>query len=309
MDGMSAGAAPASAMEQRALRTSFAISIGFGVIAAVWGLLARSEVILLDAFFTPLYLLLTSGSLIVSRIVARGPSRMYPFGRDALMPLFVIAQAMILIGALAYAILEAVRVILQGGSSVLGVYLLAYGIYSTLVCLITWWVLSRMARNLPLVEAEAAGWLSSVPTSAVIAIGGVVVLLVAGTRFAVVAPYVDPTLVVIGGLVFLMIPISLFRSSIRDLQTARPDSELMSRVETVVENVRTAESLPEPILRVGRLGRALSVGLAFVLRPGTGDIACEDRVRRAVRDGLGDLPYNVSITVEFGYDVQLFDRA
>lgn len=309
MDAMSAGAQPASAVEQRALRTSFAISIGFGVIAAVWGLLARSEVILLDAVFTPLYLILTSGSLIVSRIVSRGPSRMYPFGRDALVPLFVIAQAMILIGALAYAILEAIRVILAGGSSVPGVYLLAYGVYSAVLCLITWWVLSRMARGLPLVEAEAAGWLSSVPTSAVIAIGGVVVLLVAGTRLAVVAPYVDPVLVIIGGLVFLLIPISLFHSSFRDLQSARPDSELMSQVETVVGKVRTSEGLPEPILRVGRLGRALSVGLAFVLRPGTGDIACEDRVRRAVRDGLGDLPYTVLITVEFGYDAELFERA
>ncbi|MDR0360453.1 MAG: cation transporter [bacterium] len=306
---MSAGVAGASAVEQRALRTSLVISISFGVIAAVWGLVARSEVILLDAVFTPFYLLLTSGSLIVSRIVARGPSRMFPFGRDALVPLFVIAQAIVLFGVLAYAILEAVRVILEGGSTVAGVSLLAYGVFSALVCVATWRVLLRMARNLPLVEAEAAGWFSAVPASAVIAVGGVVVLLVGGTRFAAVAPYVDPTLVIIGCLGFLVIPINLLRRSIRDLQTARPDPELVAQVETVVENVRTAEGLPEPDLRIGRLGSALSVALAFVLRPGTGDIAGEDRVRRAVRDGLGDLPYSVWLTVEFGYDAELFDRA
>lgn len=233
---------------------------------------------------------------------------MYPFGRDALVPLFVIAQSIILVGALAYAILEAVRVILDGGSAVAGAYLLAYGIYSLLVCLIAWWVLLRMARNLALVKAEAAGWLSAVPTSAVIAIGGVVVLVVAGTRFAVIAPYVDPILVIIGGLVFLLIPINLFRRSIRDLQTARPDEEVMTQVETVVENARNAEGLPEPILRVGLIGTALSVGVAFVLRAGTGDVACEDRVRRALRDGLRDLPYTVWITVEFGHDAKLFER-
>ena len=104
---MSAGNESGSTVEQRALRTSLWGGMCFAVISAVWGLLANSEVILLDAVFTPLYLLMTSGSLIVSRIVAKGPSRIFPFGRNALAPLFVIAQAIILVGALAYAILEA----------------------------------------------------------------------------------------------------------------------------------------------------------------------------------------------------------
>jgi predicted Co/Zn/Cd cation transporter (cation efflux family) len=118
---------------------------------------------------------------------------------------------------------------------------------------------------------------------------------------------VDPTLVIIGSLGFAVIPVNLFLSSMRDLQTARPEPELAAQVETVVDNVRRAEGLPEPILRVGRLGAILDVALAFVLPPGTGDIACEDRVRRAVRDGLVDLPYSVWITVEFGYDAELFE--
>lgn len=302
-------AGDASAVEQRALRISIWVSISFAVISVVWGLLARSEVILLDAVFTPLFLLMTLGSLIVSRIVAKGPSRMFPFGRNALAPLFVIAQAIIFFGALGYAILEAVRVILAGGSEVAGASLLAYGLVSALVSLITWRVLVRMARDRPLVEAEAAGWLSGVPGSAVIAAGGVVVLLLGGTRFAAAVPYVDPALVIIVSIGLLMIPVGLLRRSLRDLQTARPDAELVDQVETVVETVRVAEGLPEPILRVGRLGAILDVALAFVLPPGTGDIACEDRVRRAVRDRLADLPYGVWITVEFGYDAELFERA
>ena len=291
-----------SAVERRALRTSIWVTIGFAVMSVVWALFAKSEAILLDAVFTPLYLLITLSSLIVSHIVAKGPTRMFPFGRNALTPLFVIGQAIILIGALAYAILEAVRVVLEGGSEVAGASLLAYGVVSGLVSLITWRVLLRMAHDRPLVKAEAAGWFLAVPSSAAVGIGGVVVLLVGGT----VAHYVDPALVIIVGLGLLVIPVDLLRRSIRDVQTARPDPELTAQVETVVENVRSAEGLPEPILRVGRLGAILDIALAFVLPPGTGDIACQDRVRRAVRDGLGDLPYDAWITVEFGYDAELF---
>ena len=304
---MSAGDTSGSTVEQRALRASLWAGIGFAVVSAVWGLLANSEVILLDAVFTPLFLLLTSGSLMVSRIVARGPSRMFPFGRNALAPLFMIVQAIILLGGLAYAILEAVRAILAGGSEVAGASLLGYGIFSALVCLIMWRMLLRMARDRPLVKAEADGWFSSVAGSAVVAVGGVVVLLVDGTRFAAAAPYVDPAMVIIGSLGFALIPINLLRRSLRDLQTARPEPELVAQVETVVENVRTAEGLPEPILRVGRLGAILDVALVFVLPRGTGDIYCEDRVRRAVRDGLSELSYSVWITVEFGYDAELFE--
>jgi predicted Co/Zn/Cd cation transporter (cation efflux family) len=46
---MSAGDAPGSTVEQRALRTSLWVTISFAVVSAVWGLLAKSEVILLDA--------------------------------------------------------------------------------------------------------------------------------------------------------------------------------------------------------------------------------------------------------------------
>ena len=112
---------------------------------------------------------MTLSSLIVSRIIARGPSRMYRFGRNALGTTDRDRAGDHRLGALAYAILEAIRVILDGGSKVAGTSLLAYGILSALVCLITWRVLFRMARGRPLVEAEAAGWFS---------------VLLGGTRFA-----------------------------------------------------------------------------------------------------------------------------
>ena len=112
-----------------------------------------------------------------------------------------------------------------------------------------WRVLLRMARGRPLVKAEAAGWFSSVPSSAVVAVGGAIVLLVGRSRFAAADPHVDPTMVIISGLGFAVIPVNLFRRSIRDLQTARPEPELTAQVETVVESVRTSEGPPEPTLR------------------------------------------------------------
>ncbi|QAY73530.1 hypothetical protein ET445_09455 [Agromyces protaetiae] len=76
----------AAARERRALRLSIVVSLGFVVVALVWGLLAQSQAILLDAIFTPVALLMTWASMRVSGVVAKGPTRRYPFGRTALIP-------------------------------------------------------------------------------------------------------------------------------------------------------------------------------------------------------------------------------
>lgn len=295
----------AAARERRALQLSIAVSIGFTAVALVWGLVGNSQVILLDAIFTPLSMLMTWGALAVSRLVGEGPSRRFPFGRDALIPLFVIAQAMVLFGALGYAVFEAVRVIRSGGSQVSGLSLLAYGGFSGVVCLGAWWMLKRMANGQSLVEAEAAGWLSAAGSSVVIVVGGLGVLLIAGTPWQGFAPYADSVMVILSSLVLVVVPIGLLRTSVRELQNPAPDPVTTRLVTDAVAAVSRDEGLPEPIVRVGRLGAVVTLELAYVLEPGTGDVACEDRVRRGVRAGLADLPYQLWVVVEFSHDAEL----
>jgi len=295
------------ALERRALRASIGVSLAFTVVAVVWGLLVGSQAILLDAIFTPLSLIMTWGSLMVSRLVARGPSDRFPFGRDALIPLFVIAQAVTLVGALAYAVVDAVRVVLAGGADVAGGALLGYGLFSVMVCLGTWWWLNRMANGQTLVEAEAAGWLAAAGSSVVLVAGGIAVLVMQGTGSADAARYADSILVMISSLALLAIPLRLVRSAIRELQNPVPGPATQQQVRELVAAVRLAEGLPEPILRLGRIGSTLTLELGFVLEPGEGDIACEDRVRRALRDGLSDIPYEPWVVVEFSYDAALLE--
>ena len=307
MPSLGTAAVAAQSLEQRALRFSMRVSIGFAVVAIVWGLIEGSQVILLDAVYTPLSLLLTWGSMLVSKVVAKGPSRLFPFGRDALIPLFVIAQAFVLFGTLGYAILEAIRVIRSGGAEVSGWSLLAYGLVSTGVCLGAWWVLRRMANGQSLVEAEAAGWFAAGGSSVVIVAGGAFVLAVQGTPAAGLAPYADSVLVMVSGAALMAVPFGLLRRSIHELQNPVPNPVVQQQVREVVEAVRQQEELPEPILRIGRKGTTITIELGFVLEPGTGDVACEDRVRRGVREGLAELPYELWVVVEFSYDRALVE--
>jgi predicted Co/Zn/Cd cation transporter (cation efflux family) len=141
----------------------------------------------------------------------------------------------------------------------------------------------------------------------VIVAGGAFVLAVQGTPAAGLAPYADSVLVMVSGAALMAVPFGLLRRSINELQSPVPNPVVQQEVREVVEAVRQQEELPEPILRIGRMGATITIELGFVLEPGTGDVACEDRVRRAVRAGLAELPYELWIVVEFSHDRSLVE--
>ena len=102
--------------EQRLLRLS-TISAGlFAATAISWGWLAASQVIVLDGVYALIGVLLGGLSLRAAVLVERGPTVRYPFGREALAPLVVGVQGLVLLGSLGYAVLDAVEVVLTGGS-------------------------------------------------------------------------------------------------------------------------------------------------------------------------------------------------
>lgn len=80
-----------------------------------------------------------------------------------------------------------------------------------------------------------------------------------------------------------------------------PARDVVARVEEVIAAVTAEEGLPTPITRIGLMGGLLTVEVAYVLAPGEGDVACDDRVRLSLRDGLADLPYEAWVVVEFSH--------
>ncbi|EQM33670.1 hypothetical protein N601_09785 [Rhodococcus erythropolis DN1] len=103
--------------ERKALRYSLVVATALAVVAAFWGWISQSQVILLDGVYALIGMVLTALSLRVSRIADSGPTARFPFGKEALIPVVIAVQGMALLATLAYAAVEAVRVILAGGAT------------------------------------------------------------------------------------------------------------------------------------------------------------------------------------------------
>lgn len=297
-------AAPSSAREQAALRLSLVAAIVTAALAVVWGLLASSQIILFDGVYALIGIALTAIGLGASRIVDAGPTARFPFGLEALTPIVIGVQGVALLGTIVYASLEAVRTILAGGSEVAAASVAAYGAVTAVLSYVVYRRMRTFDRTSDLLDAEARAWWAGVVLSLVVVVGS---LAAVGLRAAGVGVerYVDPVLVLVASVILLPTPLSMLRTTFVELLEGRPRPEVIEPVRAAVEEVRAEFDLPEPILRVSKVGRKLYVEVDFVVEEGVWDVAGEDRVRRAVDRRLDLLPYDVWLTVEITADPAL----
>lgn len=83
-----------------------------GALAVVWGVLSGARIILFDGAHALIGIGIAGMSLRIAHAVAAGPTRRFPFGRDALTPMMVVAQGVALVATLFYAGADAVDPVL-----------------------------------------------------------------------------------------------------------------------------------------------------------------------------------------------------
>ncbi|MGW0044554.1 cation transporter [Rhodococcus sp. NPDC003348] len=291
--------------ERSVLRVSMAVTCTLAVLAVAWGIASNSQVILLDGAYAALGAALTWLSLAASRIVAGGPTARFPFGREALTPVVVVVQGLALLLTLGYAAMEAVRVIVDGGSEVAGGSLLVYGLIGTIAATATYLYVRRAATASDLLAAEATQWASSAVFSAVVAVGGVVVWVLGRTEYSSADRYVDSALVLISCAVLLPQPWTLIRGGMLELLESAPGPQIQEPIHRAVEQVRDKFDLPAPDIAIGKVGRKVYVEVVFLVSGTAWDLATEDEVRRQVARRLRELPYDLWATVELTTDPEL----
>ena len=279
--------------ERRALLVSLIASMVMAAGALVLGVVSGIRIILFDGTYMAIGLILSWASLQAARAAASGPTRRYPFGRDALAPLVVVIQGLALAGTLILAFGDALVVIRDGGSEVNVVVISIYSLATALIGFgVAWW-LQRAARGSDLVVAEAAQWRAGAVLSVIMFVGALVVLVLERTSARDLARYADPALVIIACLVLAVIPIRLVRTGVNELLEGALSPELARRIAAAVDEVRARFALPEPVLRAGKVGHKVYVEVDFVVPPGSWSIAQEDDVRRAIIASLAPTELDV----------------
>ena len=261
--------------------------------------------ILLDGVYALIGMVLTWMSLRVSRIADSGPTARFPFGKEALIPVVIAIQGMALLATLAYAGVEAVRVILAGGADVTPGSLAAYGAISAAVSVAIWRYVGKADLTSDLLVAEARQWGASAAFSALVTVGAVVAMILGRTDFSDADRYVDSVLVLIGCAMLVPQPLALLRTALVELLEGAPSQQVQAHVHDAIAAVRDEFDLDEPALTMSKVGRKLYIEAMFMVPPHTWEIDDEDAVRRTFAKHLADVPYEPWLNIELTTDPAL----
>ncbi|MGB8021396.1 MAG: cation transporter [Candidatus Nanopelagicales bacterium] len=294
--------------EAQALRLSAAASLLLAALGVAWGLAVGSQVILFDGLYAIIGFVLAWLGLRASALVEAGPTPSFPFGREALAPLMVAAQALALLGTFGYAVFDAVGVILDGGSQTVLEWALGYSVVNLVACVGMRAVLMRSQEGSDLVAAEVVAWGAAALLGFAMVLGFGLALMIGSTSLAWAAPFVDPVLVLVAAALILPTPIRMLRQSFRELLEGVPSAEITDPVHASIASLRTELGLPEPTTRIGKLGRKVYIELDFLVGSDEGwTVDDADRIRRRLVADLRRpgrmLWVNVELHTDPGWDV------
>lgn len=99
--------------EQKALYWGVAINVFSALLGLVFFFITKSQTMFLDAFISLILCVSTIISLVVARVVNKKDSEKFPLGRYAIENLFLIFRAILMLGIIAYTLIEGIVTIVH----------------------------------------------------------------------------------------------------------------------------------------------------------------------------------------------------
>ena len=290
--------------EQRALRISIAVTVLIGLMGILSGLLTRSAAIIFDGMYSFVDVVLTLGSLSVSKLLAREGSRRFQYGYWHLEPMVTALGGAILTIACVYAVLNAVRDLMSGGHDV------AYGAgaaWAFVMCatglFMAWWMY-RQARRLEssLLLLDARSWMVNGFLSLALLVGFLLALALRGTAYESWIPYVDGIALLGIGLAMLPVPVLTTWRAMNEVLLVAPD-DLDQQVQAVMGEIVREQGFIDYSSHVAKIGRTRFVEIHVLVAPETRIVtATADAIRRDVAARLDAFWPRFWLTIDFTAD-------
>jgi cation diffusion facilitator family transporter len=291
--------------DSRTLALSVLASSVFAVGSLVWGLLAGSQMIVFDGLYSFVSVALSLLAVVALRAAQKGPDERYPWGREVFEPLTITVKAAALAGLCGYAVVGGIQEIVAGGREIDAGWAVLYGVVATAVSVGVSLVLRRMSRGATdLVRAEAAEWMGDALLSVGTLAGFGLALVLQVTGRDDLARYVDPAMVVLTSVIYLRIPLRLFAEGLREVLTMSAGPALREQVAALVGDVAREWTLPQPAVRLSKVGARLDVDIVFLVDAASTARAVEqfDLVRAQLEDRLLATGLEPSLSVGFTAD-------
>ena len=295
--------------EQNILVFSACGALFFALLALIWGLLARSQMIMFDGIYSFISLVLTGLFFCVARNIAKGRDESFPFGRMQLEPIVVVVQSIVLFVICIKAFSNAVISLFSGGQLINSLSGMAYAAIGVIGCFIGWYYVGHAGgKNSPrseLIRTLASQWLMDTLLSLAVLIGFFIGLIFQYSEYSYYSQYVDPLMVMIAVLFFVRQPVLSFIEGIKGILIMAPDKTIYNASKKAIKEIVEKKNFEDIVLRLGKAGRELIYEIDFIVRDPNSSysIAEMDAIHKELESrlyGLFNRP--IRLYVSFAHD-------
>ena len=256
------------ATEQGALKLSIVVTVMTGAAGIVGGFMTGSQAIMFDGMYSFVDVMLTIGSLAVSNLLRRAPTRQFQFGYWHLEPLAGTVQSAILATACVYALINAIQGLIGGGHPVSYGFALAMAGVLCITGIAMAAYVNRLARaqNSTLLAVDARSWLLSGLLSLALLLGYALAVVLDRSGHSDWVPYIDSLVLLCMSMAVLPIPLITLWGAARDVLQVAPQA-LDLRVRAVMDEVIRERGYLGYSSHVAQIGRAKFVEIHILVSP------------------------------------------
>lgn len=277
-------------IEKRVMKCSLVGSIIFLAAEIFMAIYTNAHAVLMDCVYdlTDMIMLLPFYLLIPQ--LYKPETERHPYGFAQVESLFIIIKTGLLIFITGQLLIESIKMIIGGGHMVDAGFVAGYELFISATCFIMFLVLSRLKKkyNSPTISAEL--WIWKLDSLSTLGVGLAFIgqVIIEKTPIAWLAPYVDPGIALIVGVLLLREPIEMFVEGIKNLILFAPKAEILDDVRATVNGCMEGHSMKVNFLDVIKTGRKVWVEVYFEQEGDLVSLAELKQIHSKIYDSLKD---------------------
>ena len=287
-------------------KLGFQVSLLGGVViatsAVVIAILSKSQAIFFDGIYTLITAIMAFISLIIVNLLKKPETKRRPFGFSEFEPFLNLTKCLIILVMTIIALYSNIQILFVGGRRIeLGLA----AVYSIICVFIYIFVVILIKACLKkstsaILKLEEKNWKIDTALTIGVAFSLLCALLLKGTRFDFVLPYLDPALVIVIFAISLPIPINEGRKALAGLLLISSDNVIEKQVLDSVESVINEYKLYNIHVYALKVGRKYQIYMYTQINNDNLCVAYLDEIRgkikQSVKNEISDFYMDVIFT-------------
>ena len=219
-------------MEKLILKVSFTGSLLLLIAEIIMAFVSRSQAVIMDCLFDIADIIMLGPFMMLVPLLYQPVTEKRPYGFSQVESLFLIVKYGALIAITVKLVIDNIRLIMSGGHNINAGAVATFEISMAVLGLVMYFILRHMNKKLssPTTKSDLCMWRIDSLSTFGVGIAFIIQIILQGTSFGWISPYLDPLIALIMAVTLIREPIVMFAESIKNLILFAPKKEIVDNI-------------------------------------------------------------------------------